>query len=248
LAVKPLRLPLQTAKPVNSSIKPAAAKAVKLSRASNLTAEPHCGAPVRAHLISRTEVPEHLHRGPPRRGPRQQADQGARSCITKACLGVSRSTPAVRAAQRRIKRGMAVRPSPASIESSPGALRVSHASRLATTSWSRSANAANLTLTTPAPHLWSSAPWVPTLRTVISRTRARLEEPPEPSRSLSVAVAPGAPVYAVPSPRRQLAPRAVRHVKRSPSKPEPRLHLWFREVRPRPGHPSIVSAATRSRP
>jgi hypothetical protein len=40
MAVKPLRLSHQTAKPVNSSIKPAAAKAVKLSRTSNLTAEP----------------------------------------------------------------------------------------------------------------------------------------------------------------------------------------------------------------
>jgi hypothetical protein len=40
MAVKPLRLSLQTAKPMNSLIKPAAAKAVKLSRTSNLTAEP----------------------------------------------------------------------------------------------------------------------------------------------------------------------------------------------------------------
>jgi hypothetical protein len=40
MAVKPLRLPHQTAKPVNSSIKLDAAKAVKLSRTSNLTVEP----------------------------------------------------------------------------------------------------------------------------------------------------------------------------------------------------------------
>ncbi len=40
MAVKPLRLSLQTAKPVNSSTKLAAAKAVKPSQTSSLTAEP----------------------------------------------------------------------------------------------------------------------------------------------------------------------------------------------------------------
>jgi hypothetical protein len=59
-----------------------------------------------AHLVSRTDAPERLHRRPPRRGPSRT--RGARSCITEACLGVSRSTPAVRAAERRSKRGRAV--------------------------------------------------------------------------------------------------------------------------------------------
>ena len=54
---------------------------------------------------------------PSRRGPFPR--DGARSCVTGAGFRVSRSTPAVRAAERRSKRGMAVRPSPASVATIP---------------------------------------------------------------------------------------------------------------------------------
>jgi hypothetical protein len=164
----------------------------------------------------------------------------------RACFRVSRSTPTVRAARRRIKRGMAVNRRP--LQSTRlGALRVSHASRLATTSW--------------APGLRRELPRRRRLLRSVelravgadpprraSQARARLREPPKPSRPLSATVAPGAPMSALPFPRHQLAPRAVRLVSHSPSKPGPRPRLWFREARPRPGHPSIVSAVTRSRP
>jgi len=119
-------------------------------------------------------------------------------------FGVSRSTHAVRAASEESKG--AGRLTVARFDrSDSSALRVSHASRLATASYGHSANAANRTSTTPAPHRGAPRrgcrPSAPCLS-----MRARLEEPPEPSRPLSVVVAPGAPVCAVPSPRRQLAP------------------------------------------
>jgi len=133
--------------------------------------------------------------------------------------------------ERRIKRGMAVRPSPASVAPIPvhSACRTPPGSRPPRTDAACAARPVrrrrllrNLELRALGADPLHRA----------SRTRTRLEEPPKPSQPLSVAVAPGAPVHAVPSPRRQLAPRAVRPVSHSPSGPELQLRLWFREARP----------------
>jgi len=64
--------------------------------------------------FSRTAAPERHHRRPPRRGPSRRRRRARAS--PKRVSGSLVSTPAVRAAERRSKRGMAVRPSPASIE------------------------------------------------------------------------------------------------------------------------------------
>ena len=151
---------------------------------------------------------------------RTLASEGARSCTTEACLEVSRSTPAVRAAERRSKRGRAVNRRPLRslrFQRTPRVARLPARDRPVGSRRERR----DLTSPTPAPQVWSSAPWVPTPRTV-PRWRARLEEPPKPSRPLSVAVAPKAPVRAFPLLRKPAAPRAVRLARHSPSRPEPR--------------------------
>jgi len=83
----------------------------------------------------------------------------------------------------------------------------------------------------------------------VSRTSARLEEPPKPSQSLSVAVATKAPVRAFPlrapsagSARREARGAFTLEARAAGTRP------WFRGTHPRLGHPSIVSAVARSRP
>lgn len=121
----------------------------------------HPGSPSPKSHCLRRAAKAHLLRGRTRRSVsaadlhgadrREQAREGARSCTTRECFGVSRSTPAVRAASEESKG--AWRLTVARFDRSDSrALRVSHASRLATAPCGRSANAANLTSKAPAPH------------------------------------------------------------------------------------------------
>jgi hypothetical protein len=157
-------------------------------------------------------------RRPSRRGPLRRG--GARSCTTEACLEVSRSTPAVRAAERRSKRGMAVNRRP--LQSVwLAVLRGSHASRLANALRNGGRSHVSRIADARLRMMWS-------LRVVgtdpprrASVWRARLEEPnetvptsechrrPEGTGARTTVAAPPA------------APLAVRLAGHSPSRPEP---------------------------
>jgi len=104
---------------------------------------------------------------PPRR-------EEARWCTTEACSGVSRSTPAVRAAERGSKRGMAVNRRPLQslrFQRTPRVECLPAHDRPAGRLMARTPRTFPAS-PTPAPQSWSSAPWVPTPRTAVSRTRS----------------------------------------------------------------------------
>ncbi len=120
-------------------------------------------------------------RRPPRRGASSREEERRVRASPEPVSESLVSTPAVRAAQRRSKRGMAVSPSPASV---PSHSTIQHAA-VERLPGSRPPREETSRRRRRALHS-SSAPWMPTPARRSPERGGRLEEPPNPIRPLSV--------------------------------------------------------------